>query len=240
VKRGPEKSSQSFGGRYRPEHVFTLKQSLDGYRYYQKLIAELDREIQRLMQTLPSAVETDKKFHSVPALCFSASRQRPRLRSSRTALPHRGRRLTDIPGVSAVTAQVHLTRGRSDLHRFRKRLCFRILARSVPGECVSGGKILSCKTRRVKNRAALALRLGATLSACQGLLRRIFFVACAPSSNRSSHHCNAHKIARTLYHVLLTKEPYAETVFHKSTTHSSTRRDETSQTRCFTWIQSCQ
>jgi len=30
--------------------VFTLKQSLDGYRYYQKLIAKLDREIQRLMQ----------------------------------------------------------------------------------------------------------------------------------------------------------------------------------------------
>jgi hypothetical protein len=26
---------------YRPEHLFTLKQSLDGYRYYQKLIAEL-------------------------------------------------------------------------------------------------------------------------------------------------------------------------------------------------------
>jgi len=34
--------------------MFTLKQSLDGYRYYQKLIAELDREIQRLMQTLPA------------------------------------------------------------------------------------------------------------------------------------------------------------------------------------------
>jgi len=58
----PRKSSQSFGGDYRPEHVFTLKQSLDGYRYYQKLIAELDREIQRLMQTLPSAVETEQEI----------------------------------------------------------------------------------------------------------------------------------------------------------------------------------
>jgi hypothetical protein len=26
----------------------------------------------------------------------------------------------------------------------------------------------------------------------------------------------AHKIARILYHVLLTKEPYAETVFHRA------------------------
>ncbi len=44
-------------GDYRPEHLFTLKQSLDGYRYYQKLIAELDDEIARLMHTLPNATE---------------------------------------------------------------------------------------------------------------------------------------------------------------------------------------
>jgi hypothetical protein len=36
-------------GDYRPEHLFTLTQSLDGYRYYQKLIAELDDEVARLM-----------------------------------------------------------------------------------------------------------------------------------------------------------------------------------------------
>jgi hypothetical protein len=47
---------------YRPEHVFTLKQSLDGYRYYQKLIAELDREVPRLMHTLASALEAEQEI----------------------------------------------------------------------------------------------------------------------------------------------------------------------------------
>jgi hypothetical protein len=42
--------------------VKPLKQLLDGYRYYQKLIAGLDREIMRLMQTLPSAVETRQEI----------------------------------------------------------------------------------------------------------------------------------------------------------------------------------
>jgi hypothetical protein len=44
-------------GEYRPEHLFTLKQSLEGYRYYQKLILELDRETARFMQALPSATQ---------------------------------------------------------------------------------------------------------------------------------------------------------------------------------------
>jgi len=43
---------------------------------YQKLIAELDRESSASCR-LASAVETDKKFHSDQALCFSASRHDP-------------------------------------------------------------------------------------------------------------------------------------------------------------------
>src|SRR5260370_23345498 len=57
VKSPREKASKALEGDYRPEHMFTLKQSLDGYRYYQKLIAELDREIQLLLQTHPTALE---------------------------------------------------------------------------------------------------------------------------------------------------------------------------------------
>jgi hypothetical protein len=35
----------------------------------------------------------------------------------------------------------------------------------------------------------------------------------------------AHKIARVLYHVLLTKEPYTETVFHRSDEHARRRAE---------------
>jgi transposase len=43
---------QALMGDYRPEHLFPLTQSLDGYRYDQKRIAELDDEIARHMHTL--------------------------------------------------------------------------------------------------------------------------------------------------------------------------------------------
>ena len=42
---------KSLVGDYRPEHIFTLKQSLTAYRYYQQLITDCDQEIQRRIQS---------------------------------------------------------------------------------------------------------------------------------------------------------------------------------------------
>ena len=42
--------AKSLVGDYRPEHLFTLRQSLDAYRNYQKLVADCDREIRRLLE----------------------------------------------------------------------------------------------------------------------------------------------------------------------------------------------
>jgi len=50
VQSPRDKVAQALVGDYRPEHLFTLKQSLAGYRYYQKVILELDQETARLMQ----------------------------------------------------------------------------------------------------------------------------------------------------------------------------------------------
>ena len=62
VKSSRDKVAQALEGDYRPEHVFTLRQSLAGYRYYQKQITELDEEIVRLMKDLPSAPDVEAKI----------------------------------------------------------------------------------------------------------------------------------------------------------------------------------
>ena len=69
--------------------------------------------------------------------------------------------LTDIPGLSAATAQVILTEIGTDVSRFRNASAFASWLGLCPEKRVSGGKMLSCKTRKVKHRAATALRMGA-------------------------------------------------------------------------------
>jgi hypothetical protein len=194
--------AQALVGDYRPEHLFTLKQSLEGYRYYQKLILELDQETARLMQALPSATK-----HPMPprtkATAYHRQGNDPRFDLRSELYRIAGVDLTDIPGISAATAQVMLTEKR-----------------------ISGGKVLSCKTRQVKHRAATALRMGAnSLCRAKGYFGEFFRRMRARLGTAQAITATAHKIARILYHVLSTKEPYAETVFHRCDEHAQRRAE---------------
>src|SRR2546423_7230941 len=67
--------------------------------------------------------------------------------------------LTDIPGINAVTAHTIISEVGTDVSRFRNASAFASWLGLCPEKRVSGGKLLSCKTRKGKNRAAIALRL---------------------------------------------------------------------------------
>src|SRR6266446_6100192 len=61
VKSSRDTVAKSLEGDYRAEHVFALRQSLAGYRYYQGLIAEVDEEIQRHLADLKTIANLDLK-----------------------------------------------------------------------------------------------------------------------------------------------------------------------------------
>jgi transposase len=216
VKTPHEIVAKALVGDYRPEHLFTLKQSLDGYRFYKKLITELDEETARLMQAVPSA---GKQLAPIPPRTKRTVYQRngndPRFDLRSELYRMAGVDLTDVPGVSAITAQVILTEIGPDVSRFRNASAFSSWLGLCPEKRVSGGKVLSCKTRKVKSRAALALRMGAnSLCRAKGYFGEFFRRMRAKLGTAQAITATAHKIARILYHVLLSKEPYTESIFH--------------------------
>jgi transposase len=227
VKSPRAKVAKALEGDYRPEHLFTLKQSLDGYRYYQKLIAELDCEIERLMQILPGASGGSQPIPSrTKHSAFQRQGNDPSFHLRSELYRIAGVDLTNVPGVSAVTAQVVLTEIGSDVSRFRNASAFASWLGLCPEKRVSGGKVLSCKTRKVKNRAALALRLGAnSLCRANGYFGEFFRRMRAKLGTAQAITATAHKIARVLYHVLLTKQPYTETVFHRCDEYAKLRAE---------------
>ena len=217
IKSPRDKIAQALEGDYRQEHLFVLKQSLAGYRYYQDRIVELDREIQTLMkevgdptrceEALPTRTKRTKYQRQVNDPAFDLRHELYRIA---------GVDLTDIPGVSTLTAQVILTEIGPDVSRFRNASAFASWLGLCPEKRVSGGKILSCKTRKVKSRAAIALRLGAH-SLCRAkdyfgeFFRRLRARLGAPQATTAT----AHKLARIIYHVLRTKTPYNESIFYE-------------------------
>jgi len=55
VRSSRDLIAKALVGDYRPEHLFTLRQSLQGFRYYQTMLAELDEELKKLLGELPPA-----------------------------------------------------------------------------------------------------------------------------------------------------------------------------------------
>jgi transposase len=207
--------AKALEGDYRPEHVFTLKQSLAGYRYYQNQIAEVDEELNKYLRDLPNAVEGQasppprtktrvyQKQHNDPA--FDLRRELYRIV---------GVDLTDIPGINELTAHTIVSEIGTDVSRFRNASAFASWLGLCPEKQVSGGKVLYTKTRPVKNRVANALRLGAhCLYHANNYLGEFFRRMRRKLGAAEAVTATAHKLARILYHVLRTKEAYNESVF---------------------------
>lgn len=121
--------------------------------------------------------------------------------------------LTIVPSISALTAHVLLAVVGSDLSRLPSAAAFASWPALCPGNKKRGGKILSSRTRPTKSRASQALRLAAqTLARSQSHLghfyRSIRIRLGAPQANTAA----AHKLARTIYHLVTTGTDYDETV----------------------------
>jgi len=204
---------KSLTGNYRPEHLFTLKQSLAAYRNYQQLLAECDQEIQRLTGTMSGKIDTGGG--SAP----QNHQQKRRKNQFHFDMGSELRRLfgvdlTAVPGISALTAHTLLSEVGPDLSRFPSAAAFANWLALCPGNKKSGGRILSSKTRPTNSRISHALRLAAqTLARSRSYLGSFYRSMRARLGAPQAITATAHKLARILYHLLTTGTAYDETVF---------------------------
>jgi transposase len=194
-------------GDYRREHIFTLRQSLAAYRHDQALIAETDMELQQLLATFDSRAD--------PVATNHRRTQRNELRFDLQAELHRvlGVDLTQIPGLGTGSAYSALAEVGPDLSRFPSDKHFASWLALCPDNRISGGAVLSVRTRHVKHRLAQALRLAAqslfrSQTALGAYYRRMRTRLGTPKAITAT----AHKLARILYRLLTTRQPYDESV----------------------------
>src|SRR6202521_965903 len=122
IRATKETIAKSLVGDYRPEHLFTLRQSVNLYRTYQKEIAECETEIQRFLRHLETKV--DPVAEPLPPAKDSVKKctVMPPVRA--LALREEGYRvlgvvLTTIPGMSVVHVQAVVAEVGPDLSKFR-------------------------------------------------------------------------------------------------------------------------
>jgi transposase len=213
IKASADTIAKSLVGDYRREHLFTLRQSLAAFRHYQELIAACDREIAQSLEEFESKLDP-------PVDPPSPSNDGSKPKASEPSFDlqthlHQifGVDLTQIPGINVLTAQTLLGEIGPDFSRFPSGPEFASWLGLCSDNRVSGGKVLSVKTRKVKNRAATALRMAAlSLHRSQSFLGHFYRRMRAKLGAPKAITATAHKLARILYHMVTTGHAYDETI----------------------------
>jgi len=195
---------------YREEHLFVLQQAYELYQAYETRIAACDEQIVRVIASLPAKVDPVLK----PLPARKAGRQPSTDKMAGVDLRPQlyekfGVDLTGIEGIGVLTGLVLLTEVGPNLSRFRTEKQFASWLGLCPDNRISGGKVLSSRTRRVVNRASDALRLAASTlersqSALGGYARRMKARLGAAEGITAT----AHKLARIVYRLITQGEAY--------------------------------
>lgn len=151
---------KALDGNYRPEHVFALKQSVELYDAYQDRVAGCDVEIEQALNRLRDGAEPPDAPLPAPR---HKTKQPNALKFDVRGALHAvvGVDLTQIHGLGPYLALKLIGECGTDMSRWPTVKNFTSWLTLAPGNKISGGKVLSSRTRRSSSRATALLRLAA-------------------------------------------------------------------------------
>jgi len=207
VKSSQDHIAQALTGVYHDEQIFTLRQAVELYDIFQQKIADCDQQLQIYMAQLESKTSSDPTAQTPPPTPTKRSRKRRKnqvhfdLQSELIRLT--GVDLTRINGIDTLSAQSVLCEWGFDLSAFPTEKHFASWLGLCPNNRITGGKVKRTQTRKVRNRAAEALRLAAqslnrSRSALGAFFRRMMARLGAPKAITAA----AHKLAVLIYRML--------------------------------------
>jgi transposase len=210
VRATPAAIQKAVVGDYRPEHLFVLGQAFQLYHIYEARIQACEQEMLKATAALPDRVDLTVQPLPPRKHGRSACHDKMAGEDMRPYLYQKfGVDLTAIEGIGVTTALVVLTEVGPDLSKFPSEKHFCSWLGLCPDNRISGGKVLSSRTRRVINRISDALRMAATTlersqSALGGFYRRMKNRLGAAEAVTAT----AHKLARIIYRLITHGENY--------------------------------
>ncbi len=216
VKASKAEIESALSGDWREEYIFELRQCYELYEYYHKKIDGCDEQIQQQLQAeivrkqkqegLP-VVEEERKIKKKKARKNEARINLQRLSVELTG----GVDISTIEGVGLGTILCLLSEVGIDLKSFPQAKQFASWLRLSPDLKITGGKVISGKTKKGKNRLAHALMYAANAigNMKTGGPLVHFFKRIEKKKQRSiAIVATARKLAVILWNMLVKKQPY--------------------------------
>jgi len=198
-------------GDWREEYLFELKDCYDLYHYYWEKIRNIDKQIERLL------IENSKnKPHEVSKSDYKPDKKKghqkndPKFNVEGFAYEMTGGvDLTQITGVGMNTVLTMMTEVGFDMSKFKSGKHLAAWMGYAPNRKITGGKLLSSKTRKKTSPLAKAIRDAANSAGNSKSRLGDFFRRLAYRKGRSvAITATARKICVIMYKMLTTKQPF--------------------------------
>jgi len=201
-KRDEATIIKSLEGNFRPELVFALRQALEAYDFFQKQIVICEKKIIEIIQGW-------EEYESLTSTEQAESDDKKILVSKLKAILEVD--LTTVPGISDDLAIKIISEIGTDMSKWPSQKHFVSWLGLCPGNKISGGKILSSKTKPISNQVARAFRLAAyALHRSKTSLGAFFRRLRARLGSPKAITATAHKIAKIVYTMLREKVQFIE------------------------------
>jgi len=213
VKKSREEIEAALQGSWRAELLYELKVSLQFYTIFRASLGECDHEIETILKEHQPSVpqgHTDDKDLVEKKKKKAVRKNIPSFDLSSIAYRYFNTDLFAIAGVSNSTVLCLLTTLGTDIKKFPTAKSFASWLRLTPNNKVSGGKVISSKSRGAKNEVAHALRHAANAI---GNLKEhelcSFFKRVAFKKGRiAAITATARKLATIIWNMITKAQPY--------------------------------
>lgn len=212
-RKSKEEIAKALKGNNREDYLFGLKQELESYQFYQKKIAECDKQIGAFLKQQINTDPEKKKLKTTDKAHKRINKNAIKgIDLNQAAYQYFGGvDLMSIEGMSHATILSIISEiGPEGFHKFETAKHFTSWLRLAPNNKVSGGKLLSSKTPKGSNRLKIALRNAA--NAIGNLkdthLSNFFNRVCYRKGRTVAVSATARKLAVILWNMVVKNMPY--------------------------------
>jgi transposase len=208
-KASRETIVESLVGNYRPEHVFALRQAVELYDFYQQQMQAVDQELEKLLQELE---ETSPEREEIgPARIKRRKGNEPNFDIRTRLYALAGTDLTQIPAIGPYSALKIISEIGTDMTRWPTVDNFTSWATLAPRNKITGGRLISSRTRSSANRFAEVLRMAAmTIGETDTYLGAFYRRKAARIGKAKAITATARKLAVIIYHMIARGVPFQD------------------------------
>ncbi len=218
IKASKEEIIKSLTGIWKDEHLFMLAQAVEHYEFHMKQIKNCDEriEVQLLKQV---AIIKEGDISELENVTKKKTKQKPRkneynFEANNFLIALVGVNLCELPGLNVSTVLEFIAEVGTDMSKWKNHKHFCAWLNLAPNSKISGGKVLSSKRMKKKNRGGQILKQAAsTLSNSKTPLGDYYRKMRARLGGKGAVTASAHKLARIIYTMLLNKKEYNLEIF---------------------------